>query len=315
MVHDAVSSRSIGWFWLKPYFGWIGEFAGPMSLRRAAYLAFGTLWTVGTFAFGGGLLARRSLMEMGIRTSVGWIPSLKIVSARWFSMIWSTCMPLIAAAGLALIPVGLGFVARWGTVGEYVAFALLIPCVILVIAIGWLVSISLLGFTLNVCAILAEKMADAFDGLSRSAAYVFQRPLTIALLCGAATGLAFIGLHVVEFVLQIGWTAVESAFSIGFGKSFKRAFTSIDGFAEPRIAGALPAFVHLLQAGFLFSFLWSASSAAYLILRYEIDHTEFDELDLQEIGEPEAMPAVKTDADGVAEVVKPSDEPEKETSG
>ncbi len=59
---------------------------------------------------------------------------------------------------------------------------LLLLCYPIVMGIGRL-SISLVVFfPLSVCAIAAEKKADAFEGFSRSNAYFFQRP-AVAVMC------------------------------------------------------------------------------------------------------------------------------------
>jgi hypothetical protein len=291
------------WSYVEPIYN---EIAAPISLRSSAYIVFGLLWTIGVWAFAGGVLARRSLMEMGVRTSVGWIPSCQLVCKRWLSMVWAITMPLVAVVCLACLPILVGFIGRFGNFGLTVSLGLMIPSTLLVFAIGWPSIISLLGFPLSVCAIVGEKKADAFDGLSRSAAYMFQRPMTLLVIFVIATSLVAMGDYLVHTVLQIGEAVLWRAYSFGLGKEI-----------EPTV-GNSPLLQHFLvlaksilvgiQAGFLFSFFWSASAGAYLTLRYEIDHTNFDELDLNEIGAPIPMPTVKNDGRGVAEVTSESGE-------
>jgi hypothetical protein len=286
------------WSYVDPIFR---ELSSPLNLRSCAYLAFGLLWTIGIWSFAGGLLARRSLMEMGIRASVGWIPSGQLVCKRWLSMVWAITMPLIAIACLALFPFLLGLIGRLGSIGQTVSLVLMVPSMLLVFAIGWPGVISLLGFPLSICAIVGEKKADAFDGLSRSAAYMFQRPMTVLVIMAIATSLVSMGDYLVHAVLLFGEEVLWRAFSLGYGKALEPALGN-SVFSQHVLALA-KSIVVALQAGFLFSFFWSASAGAYLTLRYEIDHTDFDELDLQEVGEPIPMPTVKQDARGVAEVV------------
>jgi hypothetical protein len=280
------------------------ELRQPWTLRGMAYVLFGLLWSVFVWTFVGGLLARRTLMELGVRTSVGWMPSGKIVVRRWLSMVWAIMMPLVAVAGLACGPMMLGFVARLGQTGEILAMILMIPCLIFVIAGGWSSMISLLGFPLSVCAIVGERKADAFDGLSRSAAYLFQRPMTMLMILVVTSGLAWLGDQLIGLVLEMGNSIVWNAFNVGYGRD-ANSFTTQDGLAG-NIYRFWTAVLSLLQVGFLFSLFWSASAAAYLTLRREIDHTDFDDLDLQEIGEPLTLPSVKTNEQGVTEVVRES---------
>lgn len=292
--------------WFSPLFGWFNELAKPLSLRQAAYAMFGLLWTIGIWSFFGGLLARRSLMELGNRTSVGWGPSCRLVYRRWPSMVWATTMPLLAVFGLSFVPLGLGLVARTGSLGSTVALVLMLASILFVIAIGWCIVVSLFGFPLSICAVVGEKKADAFDGLSRSAAYVFQRPMTVFFILISTSILAYLGIYVLDFVLTAGQTVVWKAFEIGSGRTVGDISQQAGG--GPSLLFASRSLIALLQAGFVFSFFWSASAAAYLTLRYEIDHTDFDDLDLQEIGEPVPMPKVKESQCGVAEVVPTENE-------
>jgi hypothetical protein len=277
--------------------------AESMTLRRSAYWVFGTLWTIGVWSFAGGLLARRSLMEMGVRTSVGWGPSCNLVCRRWLSMVWGIAMPLIATVGLALMPLMLGFVARAGFAGQLLSLLLMIPASLLAIGIGWCAAISAFGFPLSICAVVAEKNADAFDGVSRSAAYVFQRPMTLLVILILGLGLAWLGDFIVQTVLSCGEQFVWAAFSVGFGGNIQDRLGSDQGLLGGLFWGA-HSIIPALRMAFLFSFFWSAAAAAYLTLRWEIDHTDFDELDLQEIGEPVALPQFTKDARDVAEAAE-----------
>ena len=278
-----------------------------MTLRRTAYWLFGILWTIGVWSFAGGLLARRSLMEMGIRSSVGWGPSCRLVCRRWLSMVWGISMPLAAIFGLALFPFALGIIARMGVIGQGMALLLMLPAMFLAIGIGWCAAITGLGFPLSICAITAEKNADAFDGISRSAAYVFQRPMTFLMILILACGLGWLGDWVIQIVLGCGEKVVWSAFSIGLGGDIQERLPSEQRPFLSFLLGLSESVVPTLRTAFLCSFFWSAAAAAYLTLRWEIDHTDFDELDLQELGEPVAMPPFTHDSRNVAEIGESSE--------
>jgi hypothetical protein len=280
-----------------------------ISLRRTAYWIFGLLWTIGVWSFAGGLLARRSLMEMGVRTSVGWGPSCQLVFRRWLSMVWGISMPLLAVVGLALIPLVLGLIARAGFAGQLLSLILMIPASLLAIGIGWCAAISAFGFPLSICAIMAEKNADAFDGVSRSAAYVFQRPMTLLLVLIFGLSLAWLGDFIIQTVLAFGEQFVWAAFSIGFGGSIQERLRDNSGVLGVLLVVA-QSIVPALNMAFLCSFFWSAAAAAYLTLRWEIDHTDLDELDLQEIGEPVSPPVLTKDARDVAETTEAESPPE-----
>lgn len=275
--------------------------AVPITVRCLAYFCFGVLWTIGIWSFAGGLLARRCLMEMGVRTSVGWGPSCRLVCKRWLSMVWAITMPLTAIAGLALLPFVIGIVARAGVVGQFIALVLILPALLVAIGIGWCAAISAFGFPLSICAISAEKNADAFDGVSRSAAYIFQRPMTILAILFLAAWLGWLGENIIRAVLGCGEQIVWWAFSVGFGGDIQGQLND-DTVWRTNLLALAQKIIPTIQAAFAFSFFWAVSAAAYLTLRWEIDHTDFDDLDLQELGEPVAVPQFKQDSKGVAEV-------------
>ena len=177
----------------------------------------------------------------------------------------------------------------------------MIPTLLIAVGIGWCAAISALGFPLSICAISVEKNADAFDGVSRSAAYVFQRPMTILIILLLAVGLGWLGDHIIRAVLGCGEQVVWGAFSIGFGGDIREHMCD-DNVFRANLWWLIKKIIPTLQAAFLFSFFWAAASAAYLTLRWEIDNTDFDDVDLQELGEPVAVPKFKQDARGVAEV-------------
>jgi hypothetical protein len=284
---------------------WLSQaLSQPWTLQRAAFLVFGLCWTIGLWSLVGGVLARRSLMEFGIRTSVGWGPTLQLVLQRWRSMVWAIGMPLMAVVGLCLIPWLWGMLSRAGFIGSWIGLLLMIPTIFLAIGIGWCGVISWLGFPLMICAILAEKRADAFDGVSRAAAYVFQRPMTVLVILFLASGLAGLGQQVIRWVLEFGEQALWQAFAIGYGGSVESLVEKHGAWSEA-FYGASRQIIVGLQSAFVISFFWSAAAAGYLTLRYEIDQTDFDELDLQELGEPLPLPAFREDARGVSEMVPP----------
>ncbi len=173
---------------------------------------------------------------------------------------------------LGLAPLVLGWLSNIPWIGVWLAGLLMIPVVLLSIGLGWCAAITLFGFPLSVCSIVTEKGADAYDGISRSAAYTFQRPLTLALCVIAAGFLSAIGGTFLSIVLSTGLQVIEAGFSIG-------SFTSLEKLESmwgPILRGIVP----LLLTAYGFSFFWTAASATYLILRREVDHAEFDLIDM-----------------------------------
>ncbi len=201
-----------------------------------------------------------------------WAESVRLVLKRWQSIAWSLAMPSGLILMIALAPLILGWLSNIPWVGPWLAGLLMVPVVFLAIGIGWCAAITLFGFPLSVCSIVIEKGADAYDGISRSAAYTFQRPLTLALCIVAAQFLSSIGGAFLFVVISTGHLVVSAAFDIG-------SFSSLQDY-ESMWGPVLRSIVPLLLTAYGFSFFWTASAATYLILRRDVDHAEFDLIDM-----------------------------------
>jgi len=194
--------------------------------------------------------------------------TFQIVVKRLQSIAWSLAMPACALVFVMILPMVTGVVSRLPWIGVIIAFVLLVPTMLAVLAVAWVSAITLLGFPLSVCAIVTERKADAFDGVSRSAAYVFQRPLVFILLITAFQFLSFAASEIFGSILWVGKSFMVTGFDIG---------ASHDMVATQSIL--LEGIPILLLGGFSMSFFWSAAASIYLVLRREVDRTEYDHID------------------------------------
>lgn len=262
----------------SPVYNWL---VSP-SLNGAAHTLASMIGIVAIWAFIGGCIARRSIIELGRNMTATWSEVFLLVRNRWQSIAWSVTMPAALILLLSVGPLVIGWISNVPAIGPWIAGLLLIPTVFFSIAIGWCSAITILGFPLSVCAIVSEKQADAYDGISRSAAYSFQRPVTLALCVIAAQFLGAIGGQILSVVLMTGFLVVNAAFDVGSTSSL----ATLDTFWTELIRGIIP----LLLSAFCFSFFWTASAATYLILRRDVDHTELDAIDMNVAAEPKALP-------------------------
>ncbi len=254
-----------------------------LGWSELGFLTFELLWLTMTFALLGGVLARRSLVELGQRTVSAWGEALNIVFSRWQSYLWSMGMHFVAIAGLLVPFLILGLLSRLGTLGAILSGVLLLLSFPLVFALGRFVLSAIVCFPLSVCAIAAEKKADAFEGFSRSNAYFFQRPLLVALLAASLLLVGMVGELLVLWTITSGWWLMRGAYLMA-GASVQPA------------AGAYVAAGNWLSenilAAYWFSFLWSASAAIYLIVRKSVDSVELDELDSLESSVQRSLPEI-----------------------
>ncbi len=251
-----------------PVFQWLSN----PTLNGAAFGLSSMIGVIAIWSFIGGCLTRRSVVELGTQMTAPWAECTQLVLKRWQSIAWSVTMPSGLILMIALLPLILGWISNIPGIGMWIAGLLMIPVVLFSIGIGWCAAITLFGFPLSVCSIVTEKGADAYDGISRSAAYTFQRPLTLALCIIAAQFLSSVGGTFLSIVLSTGLAVIEASFRIG-------SFSSLENYESmwgPVLRGIVP----LLLSAYGFSFFWTAASGTYLILRRDVDHAEFDLIDM-----------------------------------
>jgi hypothetical protein len=191
-------------------------------------------------------------------------------------------MPLFGIAMLAVPIAGLGLLMRLG-IGTLLA-GLLWPIVVVTTTMMAIMLLGLLcGWPLVNVAIAAEG-SDAFDGVSRSYAYAFQRPLRYMAYCLPAVGIGVLGWLLVwgfsETVIGLGyWSATW-----GLGRERVSDIAGSGGeLLGLRWAGAAlihfwVAVVRTLATGYGYSFFWCAMAGIYLLLRQAVDATEWDQV-------------------------------------
>ncbi len=185
-----------------------------------------------------------------------WMHTFQIVIKRLQSIAWSLAMPACALVFVMILPILVGIASRLPWIGVVIAFVLLVPIMIAVLAVAWVSAITLLGFPLSITAIVTERKADAFDGVSRSAAYVFQRPLVFILLITAFQFLSFAASEIFGSILWVGKSLMVTGFDIGASHAMVAT--------QSLLLDGIPS---LLLAGFSMSFFWSAAASIYLVLR------------------------------------------------
>lgn len=286
-------SATDGFFLLRPSMSYLEVWSGYLmplatwiaspTLRGTAYAAAMLLGIAIIWSFVGGCILRRAIVEAGVRIPAPWKDTIRMIRQRWQSMVWAVTMPFTAALMLLILPWGLGWIANIPVAGPWIAGILMLPFSLLSLAIGWICAISILGFPLALAAIVTEKKADAFDGVSRSAAYVFQRPVLLILLVAVFELIHFGGGGVFSMLMTTGHQLVTNALESGAGQTLRPS----DGGTTWVFHIVLP----LLLTSFSVSFFWCSQAIAYLIIRKDVDHAEYDLVDM------DTEPTVRTTAE------------------
>jgi hypothetical protein len=276
------------------------------TIRKSGYFLLNTLGILALWAFVGGCLARRSVQELGMHVTSPWINTLRWVAARWQSIVWSVAMPLALVLLFCLVPLLLGWISNVPVVGQPVALVLMLPVALMALGVGWVAGIALFGFSLATVSIVTEKQADAFDGMSRASAYVFQRPATLFLAVLLAEWIGHFGGSVVSIVLNTGYNLIAQAFAMG---SFGRL-----GAMNSWLDGCFLGIVPLLTTAFGFSFFWTASTAIYLVLRKDVDRAEFDLIDMDSTLPAKPLPKLAESPEQAPKAQNPAQDPAAEGS-
>jgi hypothetical protein len=136
---------------------------------------------------------------------------------------------------------------------------------------------------------VAVERSDAFDAASRTAAYVYQRPLRLIFYVVVASVLGAVGHLIVAGFTSGASFLAEWAVSWGAGtdRIAVLATAANDG-VEPTFSGSAAfgssaigfwkSMLATLARAYPLAYLFSASVGVYLLLRMDIDSTEMDEI-------------------------------------
>jgi hypothetical protein len=275
-----------------------------LPLRAGVCLLLCGLWGAAVWALFGAAICRTAAVQLAAGEQLGCAPAVRFAIRKWPSYF---AAPLLPAGGvlLATIPVlVLGLIMK-AQVGLLLG-GLIWP---LALAAGLLMTLLLLGVLFGwplMWATISAEGTDSFDALSRSYAYVFQRPLHYLFYVFVAGVLGWLGwLLVQNFAAGVVWM---SCWAAGWGCGSDQIKLILSGGKELGGMGSAGAMfvrfwvecVKLLAVGYLFSYFWTAAAAIYFLLRRDVDATEMDEvfLDADESEKTAGLPPVTTDQAG-----------------
>jgi hypothetical protein len=287
-----------------------------LPIRHAAYFLFGGLWTVLIWAVFGGAIARTAMVQLGREERVGLGEALAHARGKFLSYFGAPLLPLLGVAACGLLLALFGLCLRVPAIGPILGI-LWALCLVLGLVMGLLLLGLAVGWPLMWGTIAAEG-SDAFDALSRSYSYSFQRPLKYAgyfllVVFLALAGWLLVGLFA-EAVVAVTWWGVAWGYggqnvaalqaiidgTVAVGTPSDRLWTDS---AFVRFGAWSIAFwislVRTVASAFAFALLWSASAAMYLLLRRDVDQMEIDEVQVEEQEESYGLPPLKNDEAGV----------------
>jgi hypothetical protein len=182
---------------------------------------------------------------------------------------------------------GLAMRTEWGLAfaGAVWPLVLLGALVLAILAVGLVA-----GWPLMVAAVGVER-GDAFQAISTAFSYLYQRPLHYAFYLAVAALVAVPAILVAGLFASV--TETLALWATSFGMGHERTVAVLDGLAG---AGAEASrwgvramsfwsrgLAHLL-ASFGWGYFWAIATAAYMLLRQDVDGTELDEVVIDEPG-------------------------------
>lgn len=283
--------------WLTPFSNVVGTgaYSGPTwTWTKAATISFGSLGSLLIWSAIGGWIARRSVVELGTRSTEEWGATWKVVRSRWLSFTLALLSPLFIILTLLSAVWVIGTIAKLGSIGAGISAILMIPALVLLFPITRVAMNWALGLPLLFSAVATEKKADGFEGFSRGFAYISQAPVPMLLAVAAAQAISLVGETALYYGVGTVWSFMAGTYIWGAGSTNSDTLGLLTSEKMPlwMIAGNNAAFY--LSRAFCFSFFFTASTAIYLILRNTVDQTDIDQVDLLETTPPQELPEVKT---------------------
>ncbi len=277
-------------------------FFKQLTLTELAYVLLCGAWALAVWAYFGGMITRTVALRLTIDEHVSWRKASTFARARWSSYFGAPIFPLFGIV-VATVPIAvLGLIAK-------ADFGVLIAGILWPLALigGFFMTLLLVGLAFGwplMWSTISTEGTDAFDALGRSYAYVYQRPLhllfyaLVAVVAGTL-GYLFVAAFAAVVIHCTEWAATWGASSARISEVAVQGLESGAGHAGSWLISFWKSVVVTLVASFSIAYLWSASTAIYLLLRRSVDAAEMDEVELDDGGEHYGMPPLETDEAGV----------------
>ncbi|WP_406700704.1 hypothetical protein V5E97_18100 [Singulisphaera sp. Ch08] len=279
---------------ITPFVAIFSVRTGGISLLHAFLAA---VWAVVVWGLIGGAIARIATVQVATGERMGVKNALKFAFGKSVPLVLGPLSPLLGIAILTVPCVFFGLLYRLPTsIGPIVAGLLLV----LPLLAGLVMALILVGLATGwplMHASVAAEAEDGFDALSRSYAYVFQRPLRyafyliLAWIIGLA-GIVFVSLFAQLVVQMAQWALSYSAPHDQLQALLQPGRVPLDS-AAAKLHTFWLAVVGLLAHGWIYSYFWSAASTIYLLLRQDVDGTDWRQVALPPAPPNPLLPAVE----------------------
>ncbi len=283
------------------------------------YFLFGTACSMAIWSFIGLAIARVCLLRITRNETIGIDDAFDFAFDHWLSSFGGVSIPMVAAFALCIPGALLGLLMTFDFGAAVVS--LLWP---LVLVFSTAMALLLLGLTYAWPLIVSSAACEgqnSFDAMTRSYAYVFQRPLhclgyaVVAMLFGGFCWLIVANLS--GSIIDLSYWATSWGANRAGGDTprievlqglVSNTETSSEmmlSFSQNTI-GFWNGLIRTIAASFLYGLFWCMASAVYLLLRKDVDDTEMDEIYIVDEKRTYELPPLKSDESGVPQVQTPT---------
>ncbi len=279
-------------------------FQRPITWRRFAYYLIGGLWTLFIWSILGGAITRIATIRLGRNDREGMFEAIGFALKRLPAYFGGPLFPLLGIVVIVIMCLPVGWLMHFD-VGVFIAGLLWLPVLFGGLFITILLLGLLFGWPLMWGTTSAEEMGDVFEATQRSYSYTFGRPLHYAFYALLALLLGSIGFIVVQYFAEAVIQLSQWAVSWGVGEARWQAIAKANsgivliGYTIMRLLNGI---VLAVASAYRYGFFWSAVAAIYLLLRRDVDQTEFDDVYVPSDHERYGLPELIKDEHGVPAV-------------
>ena len=335
---DMTGGFAVARYFFEPLYALI-DVPSEHGLVAFAYLTWGSIGSLAIWSWVGGAISRITLLRLGRDEYVGLKEAARFATRRFPALVTSALYPLAVLIPLALAGGLFGFVMRADLGAAAVACVWGLGLIAALVAAVALLGVWF-GWPLMIATVAAEG-TDSLDGLSRGFAYSFQRPVHYAFYALVSLGLSIGGIWLATLLATLVTDLTWWSVSWGAGGAriavLRSATEATDAAWEPEAGtaesenreasgkssaetlarhafAAWERVVATILSGFRFALFWALYAGIYLLLRHQVDETEFDELYLEQTP-PKPLPdlekerASQANSVAVSESTSASDKP------
>ncbi|MDZ7618297.1 MAG: hypothetical protein U1E05_14925 [Patescibacteria group bacterium] len=254
--------------------------ASPQSVSFAALCG---LWALAVWSLFGAMITRVAVVQIAAEERVGLMQAFRFAASKWLSYFLAPVLPLV---GILLCALGVFFPALLanfdaGLILVGLAWPIALAC-------GFVMALLLTGLLFGwpmMASTISAEGSDTFDALSRSYAYVFQRPMHYLFYASVAAVFGAICWVLVSNFTSgiIAMTHWAASWAVGWDRMGVLSGSGGSELGEiGRMGVALVSLwvgcLKLIAVGFVYGYFFAASGCIYLLLRRDVDATEMDEV-------------------------------------